>query len=38
MYKASAVQEPNVDEILRTATIDVLRERGWEGLTLERVA
>jgi len=27
-----------VDEALRTATINVLRERGWEGLTLERVA
>jgi AcrR family transcriptional regulator len=38
MYKASAVQRPTVDELLRTATIDVLRERGWEGLTLERVA
>jgi AcrR family transcriptional regulator len=27
-----------VDEALRRATIDVLRERGWDGLTLERVA
>ena len=27
-----------VDEVLRQATIDVLRERGWNGLTLERVA
>jgi AcrR family transcriptional regulator len=27
-----------VDETLRRATIDVLRERGWSGLTLERVA
>src|SRR5713226_6547115 len=29
---------PAVDEELRTATIAVLRERGWSGLTLERVA
>jgi AcrR family transcriptional regulator len=29
---------PTVDEELRRATIDVLRERGWDGLTLERVA
>jgi AcrR family transcriptional regulator len=28
----------NVDPALRRATIDVLRERGWDGLTLERVA
>src|SRR5207253_6477492 len=27
-----------VDEDLRRATITVLRERGWDGLTLERVA
>jgi AcrR family transcriptional regulator len=27
-----------VDETLRQATIAVLRERGWNGLTLERVA
>jgi AcrR family transcriptional regulator len=27
-----------VDEDLREATIAVLRERGWDGLTLERVA
>src|SRR5437870_12245580 len=27
-----------VDEDLRRATIAVLRERGWDGLTLERVA
>jgi AcrR family transcriptional regulator len=27
-----------VDELLRNATIEVLRERGWDGLTLERVA
>jgi AcrR family transcriptional regulator len=27
-----------VDPDLRRATIDVLRERGWQGLTLERVA
>ena len=29
---------PTVDEELRRATITVLRERGWDGLTLERVA
>ena len=29
---------PAVDETLRRATIDVLRERGFGGLTLERVA
>jgi AcrR family transcriptional regulator len=29
---------PAVDDGLRLATIEVLRERGWEGLTLERVA
>ena len=29
---------PVVDEKLRRATITVLRERGWDGLTLERVA
>jgi len=27
-----------VDEQLRNATIEVLREQGWDGLTLERVA
>ena len=36
----TAPQEPQpaVDEELRRATIDVLRERGFSGLTLERVA
>ena len=29
---------PVVDEQLRRATLAVLRERGWDGLTLERVA
>jgi AcrR family transcriptional regulator len=29
---------PAVDAALREATIEVLRERGWDGLTLERVA
>jgi AcrR family transcriptional regulator len=29
---------PAVDSVLRDATIAVLRERGWQGLTLERVA
>jgi len=32
-----AAVHPTVDEELRQATIDVLRERGWKGLTLERV-
>ena len=35
MSESSVVQ---VDEQLRNATIEVLRERGWDGLTLERVA
>ena len=34
MQSRSAV----VDEELRQATIAVLREQGWDGLTLERVA
>src|ERR1700704_5008700 len=29
---------PVVEPELQAATISVLRERGWEGLTLERVA
>jgi AcrR family transcriptional regulator len=32
------VDAPIVDAALRQATIEVLRERGWDGLTLERVA
>ena len=36
MSEASVL--PKVDEELRRATIAVLRERGWDGLTLERVA
>ena len=32
------MQAPAVDEALRRATIEVLRERGFAGLTLERVA
>jgi AcrR family transcriptional regulator len=31
-------KRPAVDEELHRATISVLRERGWDGLTLERVA
>jgi AcrR family transcriptional regulator len=31
-------RSPVVDEELRRATIAVLRERGWDGLTLEQVA
>jgi AcrR family transcriptional regulator len=30
--------QPAIDEQLRRATIEVLHERGWDGLTLERVA
>ena len=37
MTSPETVHAP-VDEPLRQATIEVLRERGWEGLTLERVA
>ena len=33
-----ATTQVRVDEALREATIHVLREQGWEGLTLERVA
>src|ERR1051325_3090014 len=33
-----ATQEVQLDAALREATIDVLRESGFEGLTLERVA
>jgi AcrR family transcriptional regulator len=29
---------PAIDDEVRRATIEVLRERGWQGLTLERVA
>jgi AcrR family transcriptional regulator len=38
MSAAREVQSIQVDDELRRATISVLRERGWEGLTLERVA
>jgi AcrR family transcriptional regulator len=39
MTEPVAVQKrAAVDEGLQQATIGVLRERGWEGLTLERVA
>jgi AcrR family transcriptional regulator len=38
MSESPPVQEPTVDAALRSATITVLRERGWSGLTLERVA
>jgi len=38
MPAAPEVHAGRVDEALRRATIAVLRERGWEGLTLERVA
>lgn len=38
MEAAREVQPARVDEALRRATISVLRERGWEGVTLERVA
>ena len=35
---ATKQKQPPVDEELRRATIDVLRERSFSGLTLERVA
>jgi AcrR family transcriptional regulator len=35
---ATQQKQPAVDEDLRRATIDVLRERSFSGLTLERVA
>ncbi len=35
---ATETLRPGIDEELRRATIEVLRERGWDGLTLERVA
>ena len=35
---ATETLRPPINEELRRATIDVLRERGWEGLTLERIA
>jgi AcrR family transcriptional regulator len=39
MPESSAVHRRTaVDETLHQATIAVLRERGWDGLTLERVA
>jgi AcrR family transcriptional regulator len=38
MSEAQAMQTAVVDEALRRATIEVLRERGFAGLTLERVA
>ncbi|MDX6505489.1 MAG: hypothetical protein QOG06_133 [Gaiellaceae bacterium] len=39
MNESSTVQKrPSVDGGLRQATIAVLREHGWDGLTLERVA
>jgi AcrR family transcriptional regulator len=38
MSKAAAIHPPLVDQALRRATIEVLRERGFSGLTLERVA
>jgi AcrR family transcriptional regulator len=38
MNEAATKQQPIVGEELRRATIEVLRERGFAGLTLERVA
>jgi AcrR family transcriptional regulator len=38
MDASQALREPRVDEALRRATIEVLGERGFRGLTLERVA
>src|ERR1043166_4702311 len=38
MTESVVKQPPAVDAQLRAATIAVLGERGWDGLTLERVA
>src|SRR5262249_17386314 len=38
MSDTEAMQAPVVDAVLRRATIEVLSERGFSGLTLERVA
>jgi AcrR family transcriptional regulator len=38
MAEPEPVQTPAIDEQLRRATIEVLHERGFGGLTLERVA
>jgi AcrR family transcriptional regulator len=38
MSASDPIQVPVVDAALQAATIAVLRERGWNGLTLERVA
>ncbi len=38
MSASEPIQLPIIDAALQAATISVLRERGWEGLTLERVA
>jgi AcrR family transcriptional regulator len=38
MDASPPVPEPIVDDQLRAATIAVLQARGWDGLTLERVA
>src|SRR5512132_3720782 len=38
MTDPAPLQSPAVGEELRLATIEVLRERGFDGLTLERVA
>jgi AcrR family transcriptional regulator len=38
MSEAATIRTPVVDDALRRATIEVLRERGFSGLTLERVA
>lgn len=38
MTRGRSPGRPAVDAELRAATINVLRERGWSGLTLERVA
>src|SRR4029450_7100515 len=37
-YRFTINRGVRVDEGMREATIAVLRERGWDGLTLERVA
>jgi AcrR family transcriptional regulator len=38
MGESATIRDSIVDDALRSATIEVLRERGFAGLTLERVA
>ncbi len=38
MSESEPIQPPTIDPALQAATISVLREGGWDGLTLEHVA